>query len=170
MRDSTIATALHDNTVRVWDETTGKCVRVLLGHKNAVYGLVELSDGTLLSGSYDGTIIEWNSKGDRVSTCKLQHTITSMKEISDGSIVTGGNCGEVEVRKTWNKESKREETVGREKSVKQREEVEEKRKKVQQQMRELQENSNCVKTKQISNWRKRRCKERCSNSNDENKS
>jgi len=103
LRNNTIATASADKTVRVWEETTGKCAQVLQQHTRPVYGLVELSDGTLLTGSTDQTIREWNNKGECVSTCQVNHQITCMRELRDGSIVTGGGGGEIEVRKTWNK-------------------------------------------------------------------
>ena len=97
-----IVSGSMDHTIRIWNGTTGQCLRVLRGHTTAVLEVVELSDGTLLSGSSDKTIRQWNiNKAECVSVCETSHKITCMRQLRDGSIITGSNKGELEVRMAW---------------------------------------------------------------------
>eukprot|EP01102_Stenamoeba_stenopodia_P011632 TRINITY_DN3595_c0_g4_i1.p1 TRINITY_DN3595_c0_g4~~TRINITY_DN3595_c0_g4_i1.p1 ORF type:complete len:338 (-),score=55.71 TRINITY_DN3595_c0_g4_i1:92-1105(-) len=106
--NKTVASASYDMTVRIWDVITGQCLRILKGHEKEVRGLAVLSDGTLLSASEDGTVREWSKTQDEcVSITQLQYEITCMKGLRDGSVVIGGDDGQVEVRKTWLSQSPR---------------------------------------------------------------
>ena len=53
-----------DETVRVWNPTTGECLQVLAGHTHGVRSLVVLPDGRLASGSWDNTICVWKQQQD----------------------------------------------------------------------------------------------------------
>jgi len=57
-----IASASRDRTVRVWDSTTGECVRVLIGHAESVKSVCWRcgSNTQLASGSYDFDVRAWN--------------------------------------------------------------------------------------------------------------
>jgi len=44
-----LATAGQDETVRLWDPATGKCVRILTGHWGPVFGVAFSPDGALLA-------------------------------------------------------------------------------------------------------------------------
>eukprot|EP01102_Stenamoeba_stenopodia_P008906 TRINITY_DN2604_c0_g1_i7.p1 TRINITY_DN2604_c0_g1~~TRINITY_DN2604_c0_g1_i7.p1 ORF type:complete len:277 (+),score=59.83 TRINITY_DN2604_c0_g1_i7:108-833(+) len=97
-----VASGSMDGTIRIWNVTTAQCLRVLTDHAGNVRGLVELSDGTLLSASEDKTIREWNiNKGQCISVFKAQYEIMCMRLLRDGSIIIGGMDGEVEIRQTW---------------------------------------------------------------------
>lgn len=108
-----IASGSEDHTVRIWDVTTGHCLQTLDRHTNRVMGLEEMADGCLISGSTDHTIQVWNINNNNdnnnngndyyviAHVCKWGYGISSMKATRDGSIVIGGNRGQLEVRKSW---------------------------------------------------------------------
>jgi len=100
LKDKTVASASDDDTVRIWDVVRGQCLQVLQ-HSSAVRGLLELPDGTLVTGEVAKLIRVWNTNGECISDCEVDHHIVCMRLISDGSIVTGGYHGEIQVRKTW---------------------------------------------------------------------
>lgn len=56
-----IATSSFDDTVRVWDAVTGKCIKILTDHKRPVYTLAFSPDGKwLATGGGDGWLfIYW---------------------------------------------------------------------------------------------------------------
>ncbi|KAF9907227.1 Mitochondrial fission protein [Linnemannia zychae] len=55
----TLVTASKDNTTRVWDLSTFKCLGQLPGHQDYVE-CMQLSQNTLVTGSRDSTIRTWN--------------------------------------------------------------------------------------------------------------
>ena len=57
----TLASGSSDKTIRLWDLTTGTCVKTLKGHINDVNSVALLHDNkTLASGSDDKTIRLWD--------------------------------------------------------------------------------------------------------------
>ena len=78
-------------SVRVWDLSTGECVRVLDGHTGKITSLAVLSDDRVVSGSYDRRLRVWDlSEGGRVRVLDgLTSTITSLAVLSDGRVVSG---------------------------------------------------------------------------------
>jgi WD40 repeat protein len=59
--DGRLASASFDNTVRVWDASSGVCLRVLEGHTNWVRSVTTLGDGRLASASEDNTVRVWDA-------------------------------------------------------------------------------------------------------------
>jgi WD40 repeat protein len=58
---SILATGSHDQTIKLWDATTGHELTALRGHTGNVYAVAFSPDGTLLaSGSLDGTVRLWD--------------------------------------------------------------------------------------------------------------
>ncbi|GJJ74943.1 hypothetical protein EMPS_07301 [Entomortierella parvispora] len=58
-----VATASYDKTVRIWDASTGECIRVLNGHDDEVLCVAWSPDGTqVVSGSQNGHLLLWNVK------------------------------------------------------------------------------------------------------------
>ncbi|MCV3217343.1 AAA-like domain-containing protein, partial [Plectonema radiosum NIES-515] len=68
----TVASGSSDNTIKIWDISTGKLIRTLTGHSSSVSSVAFSSDGkTVASGSSDNTIKIWD-----ISTGKLIRTLT----------------------------------------------------------------------------------------------
>jgi hypothetical protein len=100
--DKTLASGSYDSTVRVWDvgaqcpeevreNRSGACILTLCGHGSRVTSLAVLSDGKLVSGSYDRTIRVWDPKS---GTCKLLlighlGDVTALAALPDGRLVSG---------------------------------------------------------------------------------
>ncbi|MBI1914769.1 MAG: protein kinase [Planctomycetes bacterium] len=94
-----IASASHDQTVKVWDAQTGQELRTLKGHTFWVNGVAFSADGKrIASGSYDKMVRVWDTdKGKEQLTLK-GHTraVMSVAFSPDGKrIVSGsGGCGD----------------------------------------------------------------------------
>jgi WD40 repeat protein len=56
----TLATALPDGTIQLWDAATWKLKGELRGHRDRVSVLAFTPDGRLLSGGQDTTILAWD--------------------------------------------------------------------------------------------------------------
>ncbi|MEH2189636.1 MAG: ribosome assembly protein 4, partial [Nostoc sp.] len=57
----TLASGSSDNTIKLWDVSTGKAIKTLTGHSSRVYSVGFSPDGkTLASGSSDNTIKLWD--------------------------------------------------------------------------------------------------------------
>lgn len=68
-----LASASSDNSVQLWDTTTGNIRHSLTGHTARVESLCFSSNGqTLVSGSFDGTLRLWNA-----ATGELEKTFTN---------------------------------------------------------------------------------------------
>ncbi|MEH2441726.1 nSTAND1 domain-containing NTPase, partial [Nostoc sp.] len=66
----TLASGSTDNTIKLWDVSTGKAIKTLTGHSSSVCGIGFSPDGkTLASGSTDKTIKLWDvSTGKAIKT------------------------------------------------------------------------------------------------------
>ena len=59
-----VVSGSEDNTLRVWNIKTGKCLKVLEGHTRAVTSVSKISEDIVVSGSGDKTLIVWRWKED----------------------------------------------------------------------------------------------------------
>ena len=56
-----IKASSNDMKIKIWNSTTGDCLRTLSGHTTFVTCLVKINESTIASGSSDETIKIWNS-------------------------------------------------------------------------------------------------------------
>lgn len=89
-------TSSVDNTIKLWDVKTGKCVRTQFGH---IEGVRSISADTfrIISGAHDRLVKVWDLQNG-----KCLHTIgnsagVSCVGLSDSSFVTGLECGAVKM-------------------------------------------------------------------------
>jgi hypothetical protein len=83
-----------DQTVRVWDLTSGRCTAVLEGHTNLVSSVALSSDGwAALSGSDDNTVRVWDLAQGRCTAVLQGHTdkVRSVALSSDGRAALSGS-------------------------------------------------------------------------------
>ena len=89
-----LASGSHDNTIKIWNITTGACVKTLKGHKNesamamGIKCIKLLPTGELASSSLDNTIKIWNiKKGSCIAT--FSETSTLCFELFAGQLISG---------------------------------------------------------------------------------
>jgi WD40 repeat protein len=64
-----------DETIKIWDIKSGKCIKTLYGHTGSVNSIVITSDGkTIISGSNDKTIRLWDIKSGKCINILEGHT------------------------------------------------------------------------------------------------
>lgn len=61
-----IASGSWDNTIKIANLNTGKCLQTLTGHTGVIYALEVLESDQLASGSYDGSIKVWDTSKGRL--------------------------------------------------------------------------------------------------------
>lgn len=88
-----IATASEDATSNIWDAETGDKVVVLKEHTDAVMSVAFSPDGEVATGSYDGTLIIRDPKGQRRRVFDTQPSTPTelVAYSSDGSLVASGH-------------------------------------------------------------------------------
>jgi WD40 repeat protein/DNA-directed RNA polymerase specialized sigma24 family protein len=88
--DGVAVSGSHDQTVRIWELETGKCLNILEGHTNIVNAVDISSDGTeVISGSSDGTIRRWDITSGQCSL-RLQATkaqVTGLRFLPHSQLV-----------------------------------------------------------------------------------
>jgi hypothetical protein len=87
-----LVSASWDRTVRLWDVTTGKCIKVLKGHLTNVNAVSFGPDGnTIVSASDDGMVrvCDGNS-GEFIANMNMAMGITCAALTPDGKYIAGG--------------------------------------------------------------------------------
>ena len=97
-----LARSRTEYVIRVWNADTGECEAALTGHTDRIAALTSLSDTTLASGSWDGSVKIWrlaNGSGECVRTFGgFGGRVTRLSAVSSNRLVIAHQKG-IEV---WN--------------------------------------------------------------------
>lgn len=63
--DNVIASGGEDCCVKLWDWERGECVKTLIAHGNAVWGITKDKMGSVATASWDRTVIIWSLSDGR---------------------------------------------------------------------------------------------------------
>jgi WD40 repeat protein len=93
-----LASASHDETVRLWDAVTGAVLQTLEGHSNYVNAVAFSPDGKqLASASGDGTARLWDAAtGTVLQTLEIDGVVSTLSFSSDGLCIDT-NLGRLQV-------------------------------------------------------------------------
>ncbi|CAI2162989.1 12799_t:CDS:2 [Funneliformis geosporum] len=99
--ENKIISGSRDDTIKIWDIKTGKCVKTFHGHKQSVLCL-QYDDKVIVSGSSDATIIVWD-----LVTGEIKHTLEGHSEsvlnlrFDDNLIIS---CSKDRTVRIWDRE------------------------------------------------------------------
>ena len=97
----TITSGSSDNTIRLWDVSTGTEIRTLQGHTDDVNSVAFSPDGkTIASGSSDGTVKLWDVATGTVKATLKGHwnLVRSVAFSPDGKTIASGSSGNTDIR------------------------------------------------------------------------
>jgi len=100
LKSDAVLVSADQYTIRMWDVSTGECLRILTDHTDAIRGLMKLSENVFASVSRDKTIRVW-SKAGCIETIRTRHKIDAMTRLGDSIVTSGpisGRRGLFEVR------------------------------------------------------------------------
>ncbi|MEH2347119.1 MAG: WD40 repeat domain-containing protein [Nostoc sp.] len=89
-----LASGSDDNTVKLWDTSTGKEIKTLTGHTNSVCGVSFSPDGKMLaSGSDDNTVKLWDTSTGKEIKTLTGHTnsVCGVSFSPDGKMLASGS-------------------------------------------------------------------------------
>lgn len=92
-----ILSAALDNTIKLWDYTTGTCLRTLFGHVEGVWSLA-FDNLRIVSGSHDRTVRVWDMESGRCMHALEGHNgpVTAVT-LTDTKIVSASDDGDVRI-------------------------------------------------------------------------
>jgi len=90
LSDGRVVSGSGDNTIKIWDLTSGTCLSTWTGQTSSVYALLQLSDGRVVSSSHDKTIKVWDLTSGSCLSTWTGHTnqVLSLLQLSDGRVVS----------------------------------------------------------------------------------
>ncbi len=108
----TVASAHHDNTVRLWSTTTSTELAVLKGHKESVEALAFSPDSRMLaSGGSDNRILLWDVQKGQRQTILAEHKSSvralAFSPVKKGVLASGSSDGTV---RFWNTQTGQEQS------------------------------------------------------------
>ncbi|XP_025199490.1 26S proteasome non-ATPase regulatory subunit 1-like isoform X2 [Melanaphis sacchari] len=99
--DNKIVAGLCDNTIKIWDKHTLKCLKVLLGHTGSVLCL-QYDDNMIVSSSSDCTIRVWDIHTGEMLNTMIHHTEAVLHlSFSNNIIVTCSKDRTIAVWVMW---------------------------------------------------------------------
>jgi WD40 repeat protein len=85
-----VASCSSDKIINIWNPNTGESIQKYKKHTDLVYGLDQIDEDTLVSGSVDMTIHLWKiSEGQTFRKIDVGDSVFSIKSISNGLIACG---------------------------------------------------------------------------------
>ena len=92
-----ILTSALDATIRLWETSTGRCIRTYFGHVEGVWA-VAADTLRIVSGAHDRTVKVWDPRSGKSEKTFVGHAgpVTCIG-LSDGRMCSGGEDGEVRV-------------------------------------------------------------------------
>ena len=101
LSDGRVISGTDDNTIRVWDSSTGQCVQSLKGHKERVNSISVLPNECIVSGSDDNTIRVWNLlSGECIQILGGDNeSISHVAVLPDSRVI---NCSNGNILRVWN--------------------------------------------------------------------
>eukprot|EP01102_Stenamoeba_stenopodia_P020078 TRINITY_DN7719_c0_g1_i1.p1 TRINITY_DN7719_c0_g1~~TRINITY_DN7719_c0_g1_i1.p1 ORF type:complete len:338 (-),score=35.79 TRINITY_DN7719_c0_g1_i1:18-1031(-) len=100
LQDNKLASGSIDGIIKIWDDTTGSCSSIT-GSIERIVGLAELSNGFIISVSWDLTLRIWDINKERcmVSFTRPIGRVTMTQKLRDGSILLGESSGSIKIWK-----------------------------------------------------------------------
>ena len=98
--------ASWDNTLRLWNLTTGKSEKTFIGHSKDVLSVCFSPDNRLImSAGRDRTIKLWNTKGECQFTLGHNDWVSCVRFVPSAEIPRVISCGYDKIVKVWNLET-----------------------------------------------------------------
>jgi len=98
-----IASCSDDKSIKIWDISTGNCLRTFTGHSHVVWSLAVLDDGArIASGSWDFTVKIWDTNTGNCLQTLTGHDrdVKVIAVIGDGDRIVSGS--DDKLIKIWN--------------------------------------------------------------------
>lgn len=91
VNDTLLASGSTDQTIKLWDLHTGRCVRTLEGHTGTVRSLLLAANGSLVSGARDGTVRVWDTESGECRFVLRGHAMTIREMAVEENLVVSGS-------------------------------------------------------------------------------
>jgi hypothetical protein len=96
----TLASGSYDNTIRLWDVSSGRLLRILSGHSKTVHSVAFSPDGKLLASGSDDTLVKvWDAGSGTELKTLYDHTesVTSVAFSPDGTMLATGSYDKLQL-------------------------------------------------------------------------